>query len=231
VTREYRYPTNRILFPNSFILSIPLALTYVSIRFNDAALSAVSWTFGLMIGVPVVTWLLYNLSVRITVDEQQMTKRSFLGSKSFRWVDVESVKWRTLNDADVSNKLGPSDLTIKTKDGRKMDIFSIIQRTNDGTSAITELESYITTRVPLTDGSKEQQQTKEMQKQLRLLVVGGVLAIVMGLTMLQRPITPEKEKLGIITKKIGMSADALALMACGVGLIGFGIYKLRKPSN
>ena len=231
MTREYRYPTKRILFPNSYILSIPLALTYVSIRFNDAALSAVSWIFGLIIGVPVVTWLIYNLSVRITVDEQQLTKRSFLGSKSFRWVDVESVKWRTLNDADVSNKLGPSDLTIKTKDGRKMDIFSIIQRTHDGTSAITELESYITDRVPLTNGTKEQQQTKAIQKQLRLLVVGGVLGIVMGLIMLQRPIAPEKEKFGFITKKIGMSADALVLMACSVGLFGFGIYKFKKPSN
>ena len=74
-------------------------------------------------------------------------------------------------------------------------------------------------------------QNKELQRQLRLLMLGGILSIIMGMLMLQRPIDPDKEKLGFISHKIGMSADSLALIACGITMIGCGAYKLKRPSE
>ena len=229
--KRYSYPPLEIIFPNSLILLMPITLLYLwyfkNMPGHDILSSAVCWSFSSLIGVPVIIWIANNLSVLITVDEQGISKKSFLGSIQIKWEEVESVTWRILNENRDAQK--PSDITIRTRDGKKMDVFSIVQQVESGNGGISELEEYIQTRVPSIRGCKQQQQSKELQRQLRSAVVGGILALLFGVIVFQKPLNPNQEKLGFISKRIGMSADALVLMMCGVGLIGFGIYKLKKP--
>lgn len=225
--KKYCYPRSKIIIvPYVIVLFMPLILVWLYMKHQDSALGVMALIFFLLMDVPILVWLFYNLSVRFEVDDHGITKKSFLGSKSINWNEVKSVKWRRLYDAEENN-IKPSDITIMATDGKTMDVLSIIEN-NDGASTMAEFEDFLQIKVTSIAESKQYQQNQDLHRLLRLMVIGGVLGVIFGLLMLQRPINPQKEKLGFISQKIGMSADAIALITSGVIIMGCGIYKIRR---
>ncbi len=256
----YKYPPTRIIFPYAVFLIIPFVSAIIwftlGLAKHGLLFNSIYWAFNLLIGIPVICWIVDNISVRIAVDDTSITLKSIFRNLKFYWQDLESLHWKILYEGrQVSQE--PSDFIIKFKTGQKIYVYSIIQKieqSNKATSQVEEsvidfvntvmpgsafeskdgishLESFILLKVPSLQGSKDQQIKSGERRQVKLAVLAGILLFAFGLCAFYRPIPPNKEKLWFITKRIGMSADAIFLMIGGVVLAGWGVSRLNRDIN
>lgn len=255
----YKYPPTRIIFPYAIFLIIPFVSAIIwftlGLAKHGLIFNSIYWTFNLLIGIPVICWIIDNISVRIAVDDESITLKSIFRNSKFYWQDVESLQWKVLYEArQVSQE--PSDFLIKFRTGQQIYVYSIIQKIGTSSNAtsqleesvidfvntvmpgsafeskdgVSDLESFILSKVPSLKGTKDQQIKSGARRQLKLAVLAGVLLFVVGLCAFYRPIPPNKEKLWFITKRIGMSADAIFLMIGGVVLAGWGVTQIKKDT-
>ncbi len=129
MSEQYSYPPLKILFPYSLILIMSMASVYFWFIFGRSKMefifSAIYWLFNFMIAGPACIWIANNLSVQITVDEHGISRKSFLGLMKFKWDEIKSVQWRILYEGGHDDLRSPSDISIQSREGRKMQIYGI----------------------------------------------------------------------------------------------------------
>lgn len=236
MNKTYGYRKEDIIFPYGMLLLIPAIFAYFVLKFpmteaeaHDPFMIGIFifiWLLLASLFLPILLWILNNLKTVIVVNDIGIFKKDMFREVVIKWNEITKVDKKYLYEGSYPRYeyQAPSDLLIFASDGRKMQIYKILQSLDGCGEDIVDFEKEIYKRI---DPKKQPDTTNYEKNQFRLGILGGILVIIFAVVIGYSPPRHNSGLLGLLIHRLGLRGAAIFIAFWGCMIIAYSIYKLK----
>lgn len=235
----FKYPKAKIIFPYIFLLLIPLVIMLLVLVWdtpkNVDELITFSFLILILLGfmIPITLWMINNLKTEVQLDERGMRYKTLFKDVMIGWNDIVSIDRGYLYEGAYNRyNATPKDLYIKTKTGRPIKIFHIIESNESPTQGIDFIESEIEKHLKTAGlvSPAEMISEKGVRRGALKMFIGGVCLIVFGFSFkyaASKSWGANGGIIGTLTDVLGINGVVALFIFMGLLIIIFSMYQSK----